>query len=188
MADQGGSGVSTSKRRPRHILSKFQEFVRTRRANAAVQFALVAAPLAALLVAIVQTAVVLLAQEVLQTATEQSARLIMTGQAQNDGMTAGQFQQQICSRATALFNCLNMHVEVQTFASFSSVTLTNPIINGELSAASLPYNPGTDGDIVVVQTYYPWPVVLAPLGFNLANMTGNKLLLVGTAAFRNEPF
>jgi Flp pilus assembly protein TadG len=188
MAEQGGSGASGSERRARQMLSKFREFVRTRRANSAVQFALVAAPLAALLVAIVQTAVVLLAQEVLQTATEQAARLIMTGQAQNEGMTASQFQQQICSHATALFNCTNMYVEVQTFANFSSVTMTNPIVNGQLSVNSLPYNPGNDGDIVVVQTYYPWPVVLAPLGFNLANLSGNKLLLVGTAAFRNEPF
>jgi Flp pilus assembly protein TadG len=169
-------------------MSAIRRFARARTGATVVEFALVAAPFAALLVAIVQTAVVYLAQEVLQTATEQAARLIMTGQAQTSGMTQNQFKQNICGHAAALFSCFNLQVQVQTFANFSSVTMTNPVINGQLSAASLPYNPGHNGDIIVVQSYYAWPVVLGPLGFNLSNLNNNKLLLVGTAVFRNEPY
>src|ERR1700733_13626626 len=58
-----------------------------------VEFALVATPFFALLVAILETALVFMAQQVLQTATTQSARLIMTGQAQTQNMSATQFQQ-----------------------------------------------------------------------------------------------
>ena len=47
---------------------------------------------------------------------------------------------------------------------------------------------GYDGDIVVVRLYYQWPVYLSLLGFNLADISDNKRLLVATAAFRNEPF
>jgi len=157
------------------------------RAATAVEFALVAAPFVAILMAILQLAVVMIAQEVLQTATYQAARLIMTGQAQNSSMTGAQFQQQICNNATALFTCGNIYVNVQTFSTFSSVSMTNPDNGGTLNTSNLGYSPGGSGDIVVVQAFYEWPVFSAP-GFNISNMSNNTYLLVATAAFRNEPY
>jgi len=158
------------------------------RAATAVEFAIVAAPFIALLMAILQVGVVFIAQQVLQTATNQAARLIMTGQAQNGNMTAAQFQQTICTDATSLFNCSGIFVNVQTFSSFSGVAMTNPVQNGTFSNTNLQYTPGGSGDIVVAQVFYQWPVYLGPLGFNISNLNNNKLLLVGTAAFRNEPY
>jgi Flp pilus assembly protein TadG len=163
-------------------------FVRATHAATAVEFGLVAAPFIALLMAILQVGVVFMAQQVLQTATNQAARLIMTGQAQSQNMTAAQFQQQVCSDATSLFSCSGIYVNVQTFASFSTVSMTNPVQNGQFNNANLQFSPGGAGDIVVAQVFYQWPVYLGPLGFNLSNLNGNKLLLVGTAAFRNEPY
>ena len=170
------------------VASTCVRFIRSTRAATAVEFGMVAAPFIALLIAILQLAVVQIAQQVLQTATNQAARLIMTGQAQNEGMTSSGFQQQVCNNATPLFTCSNLYVNVQTFSSFSSVSMTNPDNNGTFNSSNLGYSPGADGDIVVVQSFYQWPVVLGPLGFNLSNMSGDNLLLVATAAFRNEPY
>jgi len=163
-------------------------FAAATRAATAVEFALVAAPFIALLVAILQIGVVLVAQQVLQTATNQAARLIMTGQVQAQNMSAAQFQQQVCAHATSLFSCSQIYVSVQTYSSFDGLTLTYPVQNGQFVAADMQWNPGGPGDVVVAQTYYAWPVFLAPLGFNLGNLNGNQLLLVGTAAFRVEPY
>lgn len=162
-------------------------FFRNRSGATAVEFAIVAPAFLALLYAILQTALVFFAQQVLQTATTQAARLIMTGQAQAASYTAAQFQQAVCAAATALFNCAGIYVNVQTFASFSSVSLLNPVSNGAFSSAGMSYSPGGTGDIEVVQVFYQWPVYAGPLGFNLSNMNGNKRVLVATAAFRNEP-
>ena len=35
---------------------------------------------------------------------------------------------------------------------------------------------------------YEWPIYVSLLGFNLADMAGNKRLIIATAAFRNEPY
>ena len=35
---------------------------------------------------------------------------------------------------------------------------------------------------------YEWPVYASLLSFNLADLSGNKRLLIATAAFRNEPY
>jgi len=153
----------------------------------AVEFALIGAPFLALLLAIFEVALVLLMQQALQTATTKAARLILTGQAQSQNTTAAQFKQQVCNNGASMFNCANLYVNVQTFASFSSVSMLNPVQNGNFNAASMSYSLGNPGSIEVVQVFYEWPVYLGPLGFNLSNMSGNIHLLVATAAFRNEP-
>ena len=155
---------------------------------AAVEFALIAAPFFALLFAILETALVFMAQQALQTATTETARLIMTGQAQNQNMTASQFQQALCTNATTLFSCSGLYVNVQTFTSFSSMTQMNPLQNGTFVTSNMNFMPGGPGEIVLVQAFYQWPVWLAPLGFNLSNMSGDSRLLMATAVFRNEPY
>jgi Flp pilus assembly protein TadG len=79
-------------------------------AGAAIEFALVGAPFIAILLATLNTALVFLAQEGLETAGESAARLLLTGRAQtlqyyngstlNTGMTAAQFQNAICGTLT----------------------------------------------------------------------------------------
>lgn len=166
-----------------------RRLVQRREGTAAVEFALVAAPFLALLFAIIETALVFFASQTLDTAVAQSARLIMTGQAQDGGFSASQFQQAVCNYVTGLFNCSNIMVNVQKFSSFSSVTMLNPLnSNGTFNNASLNYNTGGPGDIVVVQLFYQWPVYVSLLGLNLSNMAGGNRLLVATAAFRNEPY
>jgi Flp pilus assembly protein TadG len=162
-------------------------FARAQDGAAALEFAFVSIPFLAILVAILETALVFFAQQALQTATTDSARLIMTGQAQTGGMTASQFQAAVCAKASALFNCAQLYVNVQKFTSFYSVSQPTPLSNGAF-VNNMNYNIGAAGDIVLVQTFYQWPVFLAPLGFNLSNMNGNNRLLVGTAVFRNEPY
>jgi hypothetical protein len=50
------------------------------------------------------------------------------------------------------------------------------------------WSPGNPGDIVIVQVMYQWPVMMGPLGFNLANLANGNRLLVSTVAFKSEPF
>jgi Flp pilus assembly protein TadG len=162
-------------------------FTRAGSGTAAVEFALIAPAFFALLYAIMQVALIFFAQQALQTATTQASRLILTNQAQTESLTAAQFQQAVCTAATSLFNCSNLYVNVQTFSSFSSMTMFNPVNNGTFSPNGMSYSPGTVGSVELVQVFYLWPVWPGPLGFNMANTSGNTRVLVGVAAFRNEP-
>lgn len=159
--------------------------------SVAVEFALIAPIFLTLLIATVETALVFFAQQTLQTAATQSARQIMTGAAQAAQMTPAQFKQTVCSKLTNLFDCANLVVTVQNYTSFSALTaapsLRSAAIGGGLSSLPASFDPGVGGDIEVVQLFYPWPVISAPIDIGLANMNGTHLL-VGTAAFRNEPF
>jgi len=165
-------------------------FARKNDGAAAIEFALVAAPFLALVFAIMETAVVFFAGQALETAVADSARLIMTGQAQTAGYTQQQFKDQVCSRIYGLFNCAGgLSVDVKTYTSFSSINMTKPIdANGNLNTSSFGYTPGGPGDIVVVRLYYQWPVYVSLLGLNLSDLSGGKRLIVASAAFRNEPY
>src|SRR4051794_4873269 len=166
-----------------------RRFRRSRRGSVAVEFALVAPIFFALLFAIIETAMVFFAGQVLETVTQDSARMIMTGQAQNAGYSQSQFKTNVCGRITVLFDCPNgIYVDVQSYPAFSGVSVNDPIDAGKNFVAPNSYSPGGPGDIVVVRLFYQWPLFVTGLGYNIANLSGSKRLLTATAAFRNEPY
>ena len=158
---------------------------------AAVEFALVAAPFLALVFAIMETALVFFAGQTLETAAADSARLIMTGQAQTQGFNQAQFKTAVCGKMYGFFNCnAGLFVDVKKYTSFASIDNSKlPLdANGNLQTDTFGYQTGGPGDIVVVRLMYQWPVYVSLLGLNLSDMTGGKRLLMSTTAFRNEPY
>jgi Flp pilus assembly protein TadG len=166
-----------------------RRFSRHEDGAAAIEFAMVAAPFLALLFAIIETCFVFFAGQTLENATADASRLILTGQAQTQGFSETQFKQALCSRVFAMFDCLNkVKVDVRTAGQFSGADLSKPLdANGNLQTNQT-FSPGSAGDIVVVRVMYEWPVYVSLLGLNLSDMAGSKRLLMGTAAFRNEPY
>lgn len=164
-------------------------FRRNRRGSAAVEFALVAPVFFALLFAIIETAIVFFAGQVLETVTQDSSRMIMTGQAQTGGFSQAQFKTYVCGKISVLFDCVNgVYVDVQSYPSFSGVSINDPIDGSKNFVPPNNYSPGGPGDIVVVRLFYQWPLVVTGLGYNISNLSGSKRLLTATAAFRNEPY
>ena len=178
-------------------LRSSKHFAFCRKGATAVEFALVAAPFFALLIALLQTAVVFFAGRVLDEATEEASRYIMTGQAQTGNLSQSGFENYFCTSSntaglvSALFNCSNLMINVESYSDFASANTATPTLtfapNGTVSN-TWNYSPGSPGDIVVVQVMYQWPLVLGPLGFNLANLSNGDRLLVSTAVFKNEPY
>ena len=165
-----------------------RRLVRQQDGAAAVEFALVAAPFLAMVFAIIETAVVFFAGQALETAAADSARLIMTGQAQNAGYDQAKFKEAVCGKIYGLFNCNGgLHVDVKNYPSFASIPTAKPITNGNMDN-NFGDAPGNPGDIVVVKLMYQWPVYVSLLGLNLSDISGGKRLLMSTVAFRNEPY
>jgi Flp pilus assembly protein TadG len=177
---------------PTHIRSFSQllrRFRRNRGGSAVVEFALVAPMFFALLFAIIETALMFFASQVLETVTQDSARMIMTGQAQNAAYTQAQFKNLVCSKVAALFDCVNgISVDVQSYTQFNNVNLASPIDASKNFVAPNNYSPGGPGDIVVVRLFYQWPILVTKFGYDISNLNGSKRLLSATAAFQNEPY
>jgi Flp pilus assembly protein TadG len=183
------SAVSTAS-----VRGKWHRFRRNRRGSAAVEFALVAPAFFALLFAIIETGIMFFASQVLETVTQDAARAVMTGQAQTAGLSPATFKStDVCQTgssqlANVLFDCNGISVDVQSYPSFSNITFSSQIDGSNNFINNMQYNPGLACNIVVVRVFYQWPLYVTGLGYNIANLTGGKRLLTGTAAFQNEPY
>jgi Flp pilus assembly protein TadG len=168
-------------------------FLRDRRAGAAVEFALVLLPFLMVLMVMINSALILLAGQVLQTAATTAGRLVLTGQAQNANYSAAQFKSNVCASLTVMFNCAsNLYIDVESTSttSFSSINLANPTnANGTLNTAGYGYSLGNPGDLVIVRLIYQWPIAGAGLVGALMNpISPTNYTLLATVAFRNEPY
>lgn len=158
---------------------------------AMVEYALVGPAFIALIVAIFQTTFTFIAGQGLETATEASARLLMTGQAQSASYTAAQFKTAACATLPPYLSCSNLYIDVTTASSFSSATLAAPTITYDSSGNvtnGFSYTPGSSGAIVVVRFFYLWPTLTGPLGFSLVTTGKNQHLLVATALMKAEGY
>ena len=184
----------------RKALSRFHG---SRRGSAAVEFALVAPIFFALLFAIIETALVFFAGQVLETISQNSARAILTGQAQAQGGSVAAcqttpnvvsacdqntFKTYVCSQIPALFDCSKLYVDVVSTSSFSALSLTSYGDSCNFNPTGVQYNPGSSSQVVVVRLFYQWPILVTKFGYDISNLAGSKRLLTATAAFQNEPF
>ena len=171
-------------------LIRNRSFLRSQEGATVVEFALVATPFVALLVAITQTMVVFFAQRVLDQVVAEASRTIQTGQAQTSNLTQSGFQNLVCQKTTVLFTCGNFMINVQSSSGFSSASTSTPTLtfdSGGNVSNTWNYQLGNPGDIVVVQVMYQWPVVLGPLAFTLSNLSNGNRLLVSSNVFKREP-
>lgn len=163
---------------------------RDRRGSVVVEFGLIAIPFFMLLFGVLETGVVFFGNSMLDKATADAARLVRTGQAQAQNMTAGQFHDYICTQISPLLSCgTNLQVDVEAFSDFGNVTIPNPIDgNGQLNPNLNHYAIGGPGDIVLVRTFYTWNIITPLLKPFFANLSSGARLMTSASTFRNEPF
>jgi Flp pilus assembly protein TadG len=172
---------------------------RDERGATAVEFGLVAVPLLALLLAIIEAAMIFWAQQVLQTAVSDAARELYTGQFQNANVATiaadlpGKLKTEICSRVVAMFDCpTKLQLDLRLVPAFP-FTVPPVIVKDSAGVRSLEstfgqfVSPGRD-DIVVLRAIVSYPVFANLLGANASNLTATSRLLVASAAFKAEPF
>jgi len=89
-----------------------RRFARHEKGATAVEFGMVALPFLALTFAILETALVFFADQTLEAAVSDSARLILTGQAQTASYSQADFKTQVCNRLYGMFDCTKLTVYV----------------------------------------------------------------------------
>ena len=154
-----------------------------------IEFALLAPMLVALIIGILQVGLLSLTQQSLETAAEDTARKVLTGQSQKAAQTSAQFKASACATLPPMLSCNNLFVDVTTVSSFSAATLTTPTLTYDSAGNvtnTMAYSTGTRGTIVVMRLMYMMPVFDLPFGLRLSNQPGGKRLIISTAVFKNE--
>lgn len=167
-------------------------FLRDQRGATAVEFGLLALPFFAIIGAILETSLVFLAGQVLDSAVGDASRQIRTGQAQQAGFNTTKFEKLVCDELYGLFDCSKLYTSVTTINDFASATVSPPVDTSCSTSCTWTqpetFVPGQGSSTVLVQVYYKWPVILSIGGFDLANLGDRTRLLATVRVFRNEPF
>ncbi|MGO9547792.1 MAG: TadE/TadG family type IV pilus assembly protein [Rhodomicrobium sp.] len=153
------------------------------------EFAIIALPLFVLLFGILEVGLIFWGTYELDNATLSAARLIRTGQAQTNNTSQTGMIAQICSNVVILTNCTSkLQLNVQNFPNFSSVT--QPVATNAQGAlqTSFPYEPGGPSTVVLVTSFYEWPLVSFSSLALLSNLADGNRLLQSSAVFRSEPY
>ncbi len=158
--------------------------------SAIVEFALIAPMFFFLMFVIAETALVFIAEQVMDNAVFESARLIRTGQAQNGGMTKATFKTDVCSRISVFIDCnsADFYLDVRSFETFGEMEFGRPVDDEDEYEDQGQYIAGGPDDIVVVRAYYQWPTNKIFGSLSLQNLSNGKRLIGSFAAFRNEPY
>ncbi|MDE2384162.1 MAG: pilus assembly protein [Alphaproteobacteria bacterium] len=174
---------------------RLRRFDASERGAAAVEFALLAPPFLLILGVIMETGLMMFTEYTLQSAVQDSSRLVRTGQAQSTPLSAAQFKTKICGTAGVIIDCSNkVTVYVRSDANFATLKTNLPnflTIGGAVGttpAGPNCYNPGQPSQPAAVVATYDWYFNMWGMSF-LGNIAGNTARrLVGFAIFQNEPY
>lgn len=153
-----------------------------------IEFAIIAPIFFFLMFVIAETALVFIAEQVMDNAVFETARLIRTGQVQS--MSDEEFKAEVCSRMSVFINCdsSNFYIDVQSFDSFDDMVLTAPVDDDEKFEEPAAFDFGSASEIVVMRVYYQWPTNPIFGALSLKNLSNGKRLIGSFAAFCNEPY
>ncbi len=159
-----------------------------RRGAVAIEFAIVSIPFFLLLFAILEMALMLFVGQLLDTATVSASRLIRTGEAKAPALTQDQFKEKICTGMVNLVDCqTRLYVDVQSYSSFSGYKPTSPLdTDGKITTTK--YTTGNPSEIIVVRSFYAWPILFDFLARGTIKLASGDQLLGAVVAFQTEPY
>ena len=161
---------------------------KAREGSSAVEFAMVALPFCLMMFAILELGLVFVTDSVLESATIETGRLVRTGQATAQGMTAAQFKSGVCSRMSVFTaDCPSrLTVDVRVIPQFNTAP-PDPMAGGTFNESGLTYSNGQPGDIVLVRAWYRQPLLTTFMAQGLSRLNDGTVRMTSTTAFRNEP-
>ena len=149
---------------------------------------MVALPFCLMMFAILELGLVFVTDSVLENATIETGRLIRTGQASAQSMTAAQFKTSLCGRMSIFASdcAARASVDVRVIPQFATVP-PDPMAGGTFNAGTLTYSNGVPGDLILVRVWYKQPLMTTFLAQGLSRLGDGTAMLSATTAFRNEP-
>lgn len=176
-------------------MSRLKQFFTNDRGVTAVEFSFFAIPFAFLMVGMVEVGMLSTAGTILQGATDDAARLIRTGQAQQSGDAQGMFESMLCDKVDIMMDCDDLVYEAikidegQGFGGIAgNMMLVEPVFNPDGDLVPGGFDPGAENSLVIVRVSYRYPLFSPFVGPILADRGDNTKLLMSTAIIQNEPY
>ncbi len=146
-------------------------------------------PFLTIVFAIIETALAIVVNRMVDNSVVEAARTIRTGQAASNSFSADDFANEICGHMPP-FLCQSERfiVDVSSADSFSNVSSLNTLYDedGNLNEDH-GYSQTCASEIVVVNVVYKWPMFTSLMSLSDLDH-GSERHLGSTMVFRNEPW
>lgn len=153
----------------------------------AIEFAMLGLPFFALLMAIIETALLFFAGQYLESSVDQVARMVRTGQL-DETLTQAELRQEICDSASILFNCDALNIDMQVVARFADLGDRPAPEEGKLNPDAFGFTAAGPTEIVMLTVMSEWPIYTHYLQKYLSDLDSKNALLTTVAVFRTEPY
>ncbi len=160
----------------------------------AVEFGLLSMPFFFLLMMIVEMSLVFWTRQVLQEATSQAARTVLTGESRTlyTGSQTAQtqaFRDAICARMQMASDCATrLFVDVQPLGQDFPNVIASMVSGNAIDPTSFMMRPVPPAEIAIVRVAYKVPVVAAGYFGSMTKLTTGENVLQAVVAFRSEPY
>ena len=171
-------------------------FRRNNSGATAIEFAMVVPLFLLMLGIIVETGLMMFTDYVLQTSVQEAARMVRTGQAQEQKMTAAQFKTAICRIAKIIISCeskvtvyMKSGPDFATLASDPNASYMKVGAKADGTFAATTFQCGSREQAVTLIASYDWKFTIPVFMSYFGNWNNKKARrMAGFAVFRNEPF
>lgn len=166
----------------------------------AIEVALLSLPFFMIVFASLETFIAFSAEQLLANANETIARKIRTGEIRSN-IEEEEFRKAFCDEIAILMPCSpeeikkanKLFLDVRSFAKFSDIPKTIPLVGTDLDTASFKIAPGGKRTINIVRAYYRWDIVtdlVRPYVSNIRAADGSRqnYLMMATAVVQNEDY
>jgi Flp pilus assembly protein TadG len=193
------------------LRSPISEFRANQKGATAVEFAIIAAPLFAILLGLLEISLIFIVNVSLGVATSTFATQMRTGQVQAPGSAASSssgVQMDLADAKTTLCNkmylipyttCMQqLQIDVRPLTSFGNTAAANPISGSTFNSANLCYYSGDAGNIVEMRAYYLFSIVdplllpafstITSYASSSGSSSGHFFPITNTQVFKAEPF
>lgn len=174
---------------------KYNQIIKNTQGATAIEFAFFSVPFVFIIIGIIELGMMFTAATLLQGATDESARLIRTGQAQNSGSAQNMFEDMLCDNVSVFIPCEALMYEVIRIddetgfsgaAGGSSPVQPQIDVDGNLELRG--FDPGEENSLILVRVAYRYPLMTPFIAPFLSDNSDGKKLLMSTAIVQNEPY
>ncbi|MEQ1698051.1 MAG: TadE/TadG family type IV pilus assembly protein [Hyphomicrobiaceae bacterium] len=192
------------KRPAKRVAGCGRSFLKNNDGQVAIEMALVSVPFLTMMFGIINTGMFFYAVNCIDRGLEDASRFIRTGEAQKGTypggsaqMTAGQFKNLVCAKATGYIDCSKLQIRIFSAANWAGVNPYTCATSGNLTTGAIASNDttaisttaGTQSSVVLITACYQWTMgKYLPFAHFDSRFSDGSSLIQSSTALKIEPY
>ena len=155
----------------------------------AIEFSFIAVPFIMMAVGILEVSMMFAGGNLLEGAVADAARLVKTGNIQQNGGDESTFRAALCASAPVIIDCNDVEIEVIPVGSgsFFDIASLGAQFDSDGNFQSRGFNAGGVNDVMLIRAVYDYEMITPLVGTIITGGEGS-MRMMSTVVFQTEPY